>query len=33
MNDGSGDTTPEFIDLLNIIEESNSIISSDEMKK
>ncbi|CAF3726908.1 unnamed protein product [Rotaria sordida] len=29
MNDGSGDTTPTFIDLLDIIEESNSIISSE----
>lgn len=30
MNDGSGDTTPAFIDLLDIIEESNSIMSSEE---
>ncbi len=33
MNDGSGDTTPEFIDLFNIIEESNSMISSDESEE
>ncbi|CAF4074518.1 unnamed protein product, partial [Rotaria sp. Silwood1] len=29
MNDGSGDTIPTFIDLLDIVEESNSIISSE----
>ncbi|CAF3759092.1 unnamed protein product [Rotaria sp. Silwood1] len=29
MNDGSGDTTPIFIDLLDIIEESSSIMSSE----
>ncbi|CAF0741784.1 unnamed protein product [Adineta steineri] len=30
MNDGSGDTAPAFIDLLDFIEESNSIISSED---
>jgi hypothetical protein len=30
LNDGSGDTTPELIDLLEIMDESNSILSSDE---
>ncbi|CAF3274341.1 unnamed protein product, partial [Rotaria sp. Silwood2] len=29
MNDGSGDTTPTFIDLLDIVEDSSSIISSE----
>ncbi len=30
MNDGSGDTTPAFIDLLDMIEESDSIMSEEE---
>ncbi|CAF4429751.1 unnamed protein product, partial [Adineta steineri] len=30
MNDGSGDTATAFIDLLDFIEESNSIISSED---
>ena len=33
INDGSGDTTPTFIDLVNIVEESSSIISSDESEQ
>ncbi len=33
LNDGSGDTTPEFLDLIDLIEESSSIISSDESEE
>ena len=33
MNDGSGDTTPALIDLFDIIEESSSILSSDNSEE
>jgi hypothetical protein len=33
MNDGSGDTTPTFINLVNIVQESSSLMSSDESEE
>jgi hypothetical protein len=33
MNDGSGDTTPALIDLLDIVEETSSILSSDNSEE